>query len=372
MADLDKTAVNDLILYHSRISWNLTSQRTALESALIPVTAYILIACIECYRRYPDMIDKIAEAMSPEELGRRGRELGNEIDTVRLWSIANFPLVGRNVLVSVGMVDPVEDEHRLATIFDFWRRCAAELRGNDGTLQCADAEGLSTPFSRLVPEIAAACEEVTDEAELRRITRLNALLTSYEFLLWFDTRSGYQDSGPYPLADGRSLLLRQFVKLGPSDFEWSHETAQEMPYQSVLAAFVLDGVEFGITDFGTAVTSPQHYLGHVKAAAFFDTSDGKLNLIDRGGQDALSVAAKASQNKQYRMISEMTREQKLHAGAYVYFSFLRPFATVAGIEDELDWTVPRDSLDLYPFVSLIEGTPDSLETFPDTYYPQIP
>ena len=52
-------------------------QRTALESALIPVTAYILIACVECYRRYPEMIEAITAVASPEDLGRAGHRFGD-------------------------------------------------------------------------------------------------------------------------------------------------------------------------------------------------------------------------------------------------------------------------------------------------------
>ena len=38
----------------------------------------------------------------------------------------------------------------------------------------------------------------------------------------------------------------------------------------------------------------------------------------------------------------MSRDEKIRCGAYVYFTFLRPFADVAGVADQLDWTVPRD------------------------------
>jgi hypothetical protein len=50
---------------------------------------------------------------------------------------------------------------------------------------------------------------------------------------------------------------------------------------------------------------------------------------------------------------------------------LRPFAQLAGVE--LDWTVPRDSLDLYPFLELIDGGVDTgvVETV-ETYYPLVP
>jgi hypothetical protein len=53
----------------------------------------------------------------------------------------------------------------------------------------------------------------------------------------------------------------------------------------------------------------------------------------------------------------------------VYFTFLRPFADRAGVE--IDWTVPRDSTDLYPFLELIDGAieqPGAPVEVPETYY----
>ena len=116
----DKDRVNEEIRYHSEISLALTAQRTALESALIPVTAYILVACVECYRRYPEMIEAIEKAASPEELGRAGHRFGTQIDNVHLWAIPNFAMIGRKVLATAGMVDWNEDARRMAIVFDFW------------------------------------------------------------------------------------------------------------------------------------------------------------------------------------------------------------------------------------------------------------
>jgi hypothetical protein len=108
----DAATVRRWVRYHSEISLHLTSQRTALESALIPITAYIVVGCIEAYRRYPELMLEIAEAMPPEEIGRAGRQVGTQIDTVRLWSIANFHLVGRNVLAAAGMLDHTPSRRR--------------------------------------------------------------------------------------------------------------------------------------------------------------------------------------------------------------------------------------------------------------------
>ena len=59
---MERAEVDRWLGYHSRISYALTTERTALESALIPVSAYILVACVEAYRRYPDMIRAITAA----------------------------------------------------------------------------------------------------------------------------------------------------------------------------------------------------------------------------------------------------------------------------------------------------------------------
>ena len=238
-------------------------------------------------------------------------------------------------------------------------------------MQAADAGGLVTPYTEFVDEIVAGCAAVRDDEHRGRLSRLNALLTSYLFLLYFDTRAGYQDTGPYPLGDGRVLLLRSFNRFGPSDFAWSAEVASELPFSTVIAAFVLEGVELTVTDFGTSVTEPADYLDRLVAFGLFDPTSGRPAPIEEPDALALGDAVKAAQRKLYRQIAAMTTREKINAGAYVYFSFLRPFAEQAGIADQLDWSVPRDSLDLYPLLELFESTPE-IEPDASLYYPPIP
>jgi hypothetical protein len=259
-------------------------------------------------------------------------------------------------------------------VLGFWEQAAAAYRFDDGTHQAADADRTATPFRARVDEIVAQCEPVADDARAG-ISRLNALLTSYLFLLWFDTRSGYQDTGPYDLGDGRRLLLRVYNRLGPSHFAWSAEVSAGMPNHQVLGAFVLRDTKLQTTDFGTSVTKPEDYWPNVESFAFFDVRDDgdggdELRRLDASERDALGAAAKVAQKQLYRNIAAMERREKINCGAYVYFTFLRPFAEAAGIE--LDWTVPRDSLDLYPLLELIDGSIETgIEEQPATYYPGL-
>src|SRR6185437_14876473 len=233
---------------------------------------------------------------------------------VHVWAVPNFVLLGRKILMAAGLVDPDDDARRMATVLEFWARTSGAYRFDDGTHQAADAAGTATPYRAYVDDVLAACEPIVADSG---VSRLNALLTSYLFLLWFDTRSGYQDTGPYVLDDGRVVLLRAFNGLGPSHFPWSAAVASDMPNRDVLAAFVLDGVDMHVTDFGTSVTQPEDYLARVKEFALFDVSSGTPVVIDDDGLDALAVAAKAAQRQLYRTIAGMEGRAKIDAGAYV-------------------------------------------------------
>lgn len=351
-----KAEVNRLIAYHEPITRALNVERTSLESKLIPVSAYIVTACVEAFLRYPAMMEEIAAALAPAEIGRRARRPGCRVNTVHLWSIANFWLIGRKVWATIDPMaaDAVEPAHR---VLGFWEEAARAFR-SDGTCQAWDtgdariygAEWLEPMLGGLAP---------VDEATRARIKRANATLVTYLFLLYFDTRVGSGDTGPYPLPDGRQLLVRDFYELRGDGFWWS-EPARALPYRNLTAAFALDGARVArISDFGTTTTEPEDYLDHVTGFGLFttDTPDGSLRPVPLDELDELVVEVRRAQASLYRAVAAMDRDEKIRCGAYVYFTFLRPFAAIAGIADRLDWTVPRDiPPPLYELVSQMEGT----------------
>jgi len=350
-ADEIKAEANRLIAYHSPISRELTAQRTSYTSQLIPVTAYILVGCCEAFLRYPELMRRIDAAMPVEDIVRAGTMPGTEINSVHLWSIANFWLTGRKVMTAM---DPsLDDPEAALTVLDFWQRAASAYRG-DGTLQAWDT-GSCRPFGDdVIKSLLAGVTPVSDPDERLRVTRFNATLINHLFLLWFDTRSGIADTGPYPLPDGRVLLVREFTKLAESDFWWSG-VAADIPYRSLTAAMVLDDVEIQATDFGSINTTPEDYLDRLVGFGIFttDSADGALVPVPLAEIDELVKIVRRVQANHYRTIAAMSRDEMIKCGAYVYFSFLRPFAVIAGIADELDWDVPRDVPE--PLVQLLSS-----------------
>ena len=363
---------NRLIRYHAPISRALTSERTSLESALIPVTAYIVVACAEAFLRYPAMMEQIEEAMPAEEIGRRARRPGCQVDPCYLWSIANFFLLGRKIMA---MVDPsADDPVRTARVLDFWERAALSYRG-DGTRQAWDTGTSRIYDDATVAALLAGTEAIVDDDHRSQVKRFNATLVNHLFLLYFDTRAGYGDTGPYavPGAAGQTLLVRDFYRLAEGDFPWS-SVARDVPYHHLTAALVLDGVDSTYTDFGTSNHVPEDYLDRLVRFGLFTTDGlppGELRPVPIDELDPLVAAVRTAQSQHYRNIAAMSRDEKIRAGALVYFTFLKPFAEEAGIADQLDWTVPRDLPDLaYELFSAIDGdgggVPDD-EAYYDLY-----
>ena len=348
-----RNQVNSWLAAINPVTSHLIAERTSYSSQLIPVTPYVTVSCIEAFLRYPEAVATIAAAMPPEEIGAAARRPGCQVDSVFLWGIANFFLIGRNVMA---MVDPTLDSvERTRTVLDFWARASHAYRGGPHLHAAEVGNRVDVLSPEMVAHLAAGATRVDDERR-DRIRRANATIINHLFLLYFDTRVGHADTGPYRLEDGRTLIVRDFYRLGESDFSWSG-VAAGVPHRNLTAALVLDPqVEVSITDYGTTISSPEDYLEHLNGFGLY-TTDGvvpgglPVPLSDQE-LEATAAAAKVAQRKHYRDIVAMDRDERIACGAYVYFTFLRPFAEIAGVADEIDWTCPRDTpADLYPLVT---------------------
>jgi len=349
--------VNGWLATINPITRQLVAERTGYSSQLIPVTPYVMVSCVEAFLRYPDAVAVITAAMEPEEIGVAARRPGCQANSVFLWGVANFFLIGRNVLRAV---DPSVDDapnalDRAHTVLDFWARTSRAYRGGDH-LHAAEVGDRLDVFDEDTVSALVAAATTVDDGRRDRIRRANATIINHLFLLYFDTRVGHGDTGPYRLDDGRTVIVRDYFRLAESDLAWS-SVAAAVPHGSLTAVLVLDpGVEVRITDFGTTVSTPEDYLDHLSGFALF-TSDGvepgqPLVPVSDDEMDTVASAARAAQRRHYRDIVAMDRDQRIACGAYVYLTFLRPFAELAGVADEIDWACPRDTpADLYPLVT---------------------
>ena len=348
--------VNELIAYHELVLRELAGRRTNLTSGLIPVREYIILSNIESWHRWPEILVQVDEAMGADEVGRRLREPGHDVGPAYFWALVTLTLAGRTVREKMGM-EPDDSFERVSAVIDFWERCAGAWRG-DGFAQAWDAGDVVRPYpadvaARLADHATPVGADGTETHALAR--RFLASMMQYLFLLYMDTRMGTSDSGPYPLADGRTLVVREFFALDGNWMPWG-DVAAAVPHTGLVCALVFaPGVQNRVTDFGSTVSVPVDNLQHLERLGIFAT-DGRGTLTPLG-HDAISdllTTTKKAQADLYRRINGWSELEKIQAGAHVYFrGLVRPFTVVAGIDDQVDWTVPRDAADFVPFLELL-------------------
>ena len=148
----------------------------------------------------------------------------------------------------------------------------------DGEAFAWDAGFVLRPYGDDVLDVLVAGTSPVDHAADRvRIKRFNATVINYLFLLYFDTRVGTGDTGPYPLPDGRVLLVRDFYRLGESDFSWSARRQVMFLPQPHRRARARRGEGAGQRLGHQSITDPEDYLDHLVVSA----SSPRTRLIAR-------------------------------------------------------------------------------------------
>jgi hypothetical protein len=352
---LDEAACDRLLRYHSIVTTKLASNRTALRTPLIPVNEYVAYVGVEQWRRFPEVLAAVSAEVSPEELAQRLRTPGWQNTSAGLSSICVVTLGGREFERALGIGR--QDEHwRVATVLDWHHRFLRAWRG-DGFYQNYDAGEQNRAYPRpVVDRILDGAVGLDDEGRAD-VQRFCATLAQYLFLLFLETRWGTNDTGPYPLPDGRTLVVREFSHLGESFMWWAD--GGRMPYGNLVAGLVFQpGVQTHIIDWGSSHMVPANFWDLLSAFSLF-SSDGRGNLTPVGLEElpAITAGARAATRDTYRTVASWTWEEKVLAGSWNYFrGHVLPITTAAGVDDRFDWTWP-DPDTRAAFLPLLEHMP---------------
>ncbi|HEX4109954.1 MAG TPA: hypothetical protein VHX88_17595 [Solirubrobacteraceae bacterium] len=323
------------------------TRRSAFTSELFPMMPYICMSLIEDFHTYPDRVKVIEAAQPAQEIARAHR--GRPAQLSPLWTlmVGYHYLCGRECLIHSGRIAPGDEFDRVRTVIDFWRRMALAQRG-DGTLDNKDA-GDSNRYlpDGVVRELAELAQPLGESR--RALNRLDATLSSYAFLLYTESRVGIYDSGPYDLGDGRTLIVRDYMRIGRSRFPWSD--AVDPPFSSFTLPLVFSNDTFEkveINDWGTTFPTPEPFLPRIDAAAVIaHTSDGD-ELLAPDAWPELQAQMSKTHVSLYQRIAAMDRFERITSAAKTYCWGLLPFAEPAGVADAIDWEISERTMALYP------------------------
>ncbi|MEN0134664.1 MAG: PEP-utilizing enzyme [Rhodococcus sp. (in: high G+C Gram-positive bacteria)] len=343
--------LDDLIQHMGRAFKPEITRRSGFTSELFPMLPYMSMSVIEDFHSYAERVAIIDKAMPAEELGRRLREGPNKVSPLWIWMIGYHFLCGRECLIKMGKLAPGDRREDIRTVVDFWRRLTLAHRG-DGTLDYKDAGFTNRYLPGTVVDELAAGAQVLDSSTSKALKRLNATVSGYSFLYFCDSRVGICDSGPYPRSGTRQTIVRDYLSLAPSS--WAYPWAEDLAptYVGLTMALTFDRAaftEFEINDWGTTFTEPDQLLASVdEAAVYGHRADGTRELLAPEAWADVALDLSRWHMTLYQRFAGMSREERILAATTMYTSGLRPFAAVAGVTGEIDWTMSPDTLALYP------------------------
>jgi hypothetical protein len=320
--------------------------RTAQESKLFPIMPYLMMCFYDAYYRFPDLLREATAVMSPEEMGHRAREVSTSLHKVTTWGTLNFYLNGRTNLIKAGLLRPEDNLEDLCFMVDFHHRYSRAYNRSNAHVWTLDANDISQTHEERTLQAFEADAFEADEALRHAAAKFVAAGTQYSFLVHCESRVGLSASGPYRLGDRHLLHTRDFTKLSECDFSWLDGVAEGVTHNNLTITLITEGVGIEITDWGTPYASPEDYQDRIVGVGLY-TSDFLTDRYVPVGMDsakeltetlrAITEELGVATRRLYSRFAEMTFDQMVEGGIYVYFQAASEATHLAGTYRQSDW-----------------------------------
>ncbi|MFT4583051.1 MAG: hypothetical protein ACI8XZ_002809, partial [Gammaproteobacteria bacterium] len=340
---------NTLIQQLSDETYWLCLTRTVQESKLFPVSPYMLLSYMMAFYRYPELLRKIDAAMPAQDIGDRARNMGIKIQNPSMGWGLSFYLLGRELLINMGLLRPQDALDDLIFVMDFWKRFQLAWHRNDGHITNSEFghRGQFLPERRLQVFHADMHECRIGDPLHTAAQAFMAAASQYGFLISCESRVSLHNSGPYKLSANREMIVRDYMDLSESDFPWLDDVAADIPYNNLTVPMAVEGCHFNLMDdWGSFESEPEFKAEHVVAVGLYTSdvlTEGYMPVAMETSAEltaafvALTEKVKDATMKLWKRIAGWSRDQMMDAGAMVYFGIVKDLAHVAGVYAVEDW-----------------------------------
>lgn len=341
---------NNLIQNCGDATYWLCVTRTVQGSKLFPVSPYILLSYLNAFYRYPALLRKIESRRRAEEIADRARNMGMKITNSSLgWSMPNFYLLGRELLISLGFLRPQDALEDVVYVMDFWKRFLLSWHRNDGHLTNREYGNRSQilPDRRLevFHHDLFPCEP--GDALHEAAHTCLATVSQYGFLVSCESRVSLTNSGPYRIDDRHELIVRDFMDLAECGLPWLDGIASDVPHNFLTVPMAVRDCHFRlIDDWGSFESKPEFTVDRMVGVGLYTSdalSEGYMPVGMGSAAEltdtfrALNGIFKDATQRLWRRIAGWTRDQMIDAGALTYYSIIKDLAHVAGVFEVEDW-----------------------------------
>ena len=272
------------------------------------------------------------------------KEIGTKINCVHDWCLGAVAFgMGRCGLLALEVIGPDDYVEESNIILKFMQRVLWGKRQDGYILNSQDRYRCQIHDQSIIDMVMSQVENFEPGSErANQFTQFNATAELLAFFDHYDCRLGLGDTGPYPLPDGRLLIIRDLF-CNEEVYHWS-DICEGLPHAYTLAVVIdpnLMGTrEIRVNDISTTFTLPKNYIPYITGGAIFsrekfDTPMGEVVAADQGprrrhGEDPDSTF------KMYKKTPKMSRRQLCTNGICTYYiDMLLPHLRKAGVWDEV-------------------------------------
>ena len=331
-------------------TWYLhCTTRTVQESKLFPVPAYMVLSYLQAFYRYPPLLRRLAETISPEMLGDRMRESSTKGNIINLSCIPEFYLAGRQTLIDLGLMKATDAIDDLVFVEDFAERLNLAYHRNHAHVLPSDSHLRAQLLSerRLQVFEADAIGMRPGDRLHKALKRFMATANQFALLSHCESRLGIWNHGPYRCRANEEMLVRGFADLGECDLPWLDGVAAKVTHNNLTIPTIVKDTHFNIVDdWASFEATPSFDHDNVVAVGLYTSdflSDGEIpvamensatlaEFLDHEGE-TLTIATR----ELWERMATWTRDQMIDAGAMMYAGVAKDLFHVGGIYDPQDW-----------------------------------
>ncbi|GAA4387371.1 hypothetical protein [Tsukamurella soli] len=330
------------------------AERTAVDSPLFDVSTKMAYGNYAAVRSIPLLMDLVSARLTPEELGRRLKTVGVPLGLV-MNGLGWVLTMGRIQLYKdAGWPEKtdvvVPEDARGAEVLTWWARIMQTYRNDGGlvpgqggtpeTYEVLPDETVAEMANAALTEGAVAADgTAANGGDRDMLRRAIAELDMFEFVTHAEARDGIHHHGPYKLADGRTVLFKEFTDL-QGKYMPSKDDANRLPVSRIVIALVMRDVEIRF-DLFAVYAEPENLLDHVEGIAIY--SDDDLHRITLPELAEIAEASVKAQRDYFLKMARWDDRTKVTHGASQYATDFHALLPLAGYsEDEVRtlWVEP--------------------------------
>jgi hypothetical protein len=346
----DEFSVDELNDLNNYLAWNiwdvLVMRATEGVSGMIPRQEYEILAFMHEFYRWPEILRMTANEIGAQAVMDIGatarREIGIKVNCVHDWCIGAVGFgMGRCGLLALEVIQPQDFVEESNIILKFMQRVLWGKRQDGWILNSQDRYRCLIHEKGVIDKLMTQVEQFEhDSPNHDSFVRFNASAELLAFLDHYDCRLGLGDTGPYPLPDGKLLIIRDLFT-NEEAYHWSDVCDHENVPHCYTLLLVIDPEGMGldeirVNDISTTFTRPKNYIPHITGGAVFarekwNTPMSEVYSVPIKDLDSRLSGIQQATLKLYTKFSRMSRRQLITNGMYVYYiDMILPHLRLAG------------------------------------------